>query len=180
MIDDRRIDPRSMLVDVLSRHRDAGEWVGQRFETAKRLSNATLGDVGQCFLEELCSHVGFDSEFPRDATGKRLGSEAWDMRIEGRTFELKTATEEVNGSFQFNHIRYHRDYEALLCIGISPSDIFVSAWTKAEVATGGAGHLVSMDKGTSATYKLTKRSEQLHQIDEFEDVVLDVLTKLGT
>lgn len=45
------------------------------------------------------------------------------MRIEGASFELKMATEDVHGSFQFNHIRYHRPYDALLCLGIAPENI---------------------------------------------------------
>jgi len=70
------------------------------------------------------------------------------------TFELKTATEDIGGSFQFNHLRYHREYDAVLCIGIAPSDIYMGSWTKADVATGAAGKLVSMEKGANASYKL--------------------------
>ena len=170
-------DARAILLGVLSRYADADKWVGQPFEHIKRLSNTKVGDVGQDFVEQLCRKIGFDCEFPLHATGKRSRTEAWDVRIEGATFELKTATEDVSGSFQFNHIRYHRPYDALLCIGIAPSDILMDVWTKAEVATGQAGTLVTMDKGSSATHKLTKRRQQLHPIESFEDRLLAVLTK---
>ncbi len=173
-------DARAILIDVLSRHADADKWVGQPFENIKRLSNTKVGDVGQDFVEALCHAIGFSCDFPVNAQGKRLRTAPWDVCLEGRTFELKTATEDVHGAFQFNHIRYHREYEALLCIGIAPAEILMGAWTKAEVATGGAGHLVSMDKGSSATHKLTKRREQLLSIREFENNVFDVLVRLDT
>ena len=171
-------DAGALLQGVLFRYADADKWVGQPFEHIERLSNTKVGDVGQDFVEALCGETGFDCEFPLHAKGKRSRTEAWDVRLEGRTFELKTATEDVKGAFQFNHIRYHRPCEALSCIGIAPGDVFMDAWTKADVVTGQAGHLVSMDKGSSATHKLTKRREQLHSISEFGDRILAVLATL--
>jgi len=169
----------AILLGVLERYADADKWVGQPFEPVKRLSNTKVGDVGQDFVEALCNELGFDCEFPTNTKGVRARTHPWDVRIEGCNFELKTATEDVSGAFQFNHIRYHREYDALLCIGIAPGDIFMGAWSKAEVATGKAGRLVSMDKGSSATHKLTKRPEHLKPISEFEDVLLAVLTQPG-
>ena len=91
---------------------------------------------------------------------------------------LKTATEDVGGASRFHHIRCHRPYDALLCIGIAPADIFMGAWSKADVATGRAGHLVSMEKGASASYKLTKKPDQLRPIAAFEDAMIDRLAAL--
>ena len=152
--------------------------VGQPFERIKRLSNCKVGDVGQDFVEALCNETGFACEFPVDARGKRLRTHPRDVRIEGRTLELKTAAEDVGDAFQFNHIRYRRPWEGLLCIGIGPAALFMGAWSKADVATGKAGHLVSMDKGSSATHKLSKRPDQLRAIAEFEDAMLDLLASL--
>ena len=105
---------------------------------------------GRILWSGLCEEIGFECEFPESAKGAgRQRQSPWDIRIEGVTFELKTATEDVSGSFQFNHIRYHREYEALLCVGISPNQIGFDAWSKAAVATGEAGKLVSMEKGGS-------------------------------
>ena len=120
-----------------------------------------------------------DCAFPTKADGGRSRNSPWDVRIEGVAFELKTATEDVKGSFQFNHIRYHRPYDALLCIGIAPESVSFGAWSKADVATGKAGHLVPMDSGTSATYKLTKRALQLRPIADFEDGLLDLIADLA-
>lgn len=90
------------------------------------------------------------------------------------TFEIKSATEDVSGSFQFNHIRHHRAYDALLCVGISPDDIYLGIWSKADIPPAKAGNLVSMDKGSSATFKLTKRKHGLVPIDRFEQSIRDL------
>lgn len=164
-------EPSQLLLEVLATYADADQWVGQTFERIRRIPNTQVGDVGQDFVERLCEETNFRCDFPMKDDGTRLRQNPWDIRIEGTAFELKTASEDVSGSFQFNHIRYHRPYDALLCIGISPSDIFMGAWSKADVTTGKAGTLVSMEKGANASYKLTKRPDQLVPISGFEKLV---------
>ena len=172
-------DAEAILLDVLSTYADANKWINAPFGAIKRLSNTKVGDAGQDFVELLCNELGFEVEFPERLEGQgRQRQSPWDIRIEGVTFELKTATEDVSGSFQFNHIRYHRDYEALLCLGISPDQIEFDAWSKAAVATGEAGSLVSMEKGGSASHKLTKRRGRIRPISEFEDHILDLIAAI--
>ena len=168
-----------ILLAVLARYSDANKWIGSSFEKIKRLSNTKVGDVGQDFVEELCNELGFDCEFPETTKkGTRSRQSPWDISIEDVTFELKTATEDVHGNFQFNHIRYHREYEALLCVGIAPNVVMFDAWSKADVSTGKAGHLVTMDMGSSATFKLTKKMPDLRPITQFEAHLLDVIGEL--
>lgn len=168
------VDARAILAAVLDGYADDNKWIGARFEAIKRLSNTKVGDVGQDFVERLCDELGFNTEFPEG----RSRQSPWDIRIEGSAFELKTATEDVHGAFQFNHVRYHRPYDGLLCVGISPDDISFDAWSKADVATGAAGHLVSMDQGSSATWKLTKRAGVLRPIADFESHLLDLIVQI--
>ncbi len=170
------LNEHEILLEVLSRHEDSDKWNEQMFEHIKRLSNSKVGDVGQDFVEALCKALGYDCEFPLNRKGQRARQNPWDIRIGSIAFELKTATEDVGGSFQFNHIRYHRHYDALLCIGIAPASIHVGAWTKAEVVTGKAGNLVSMEQGANASYKLTKKPDQLTPISKFDDLVLGLVT----
>ena len=171
-------DPLDILATVLAGYADADKWTDAPFEQIRRIPNTKVGDVGQDFVEQMCGEVGFDCEFPEKTGGKRRRQSPWDIRIEGRTFELKTATEDVSGAFQFNHIRYHREYEALLCIGIGPGDIFMGTWTKAAVVTGKAGKLVSMEKGANASYKLTKSPDHLEPIESFEGSIFELLAEL--
>lgn len=172
-------DPGDLLREVLAGYADADKWTGQPFERIRRIPNTKVGDVGQDFVEALCVDAEFVYEFPERGDGARRRQSPWDIRIGGTTFELKTASEDAHGAFQFNHIRYHRAYEALLCIGVGPDAIFMDAWSKADVTTGKTGTLVSMEKGASASYKLTKRPGQPCPIDAFEDRLLALLTKPG-
>lgn len=170
-------DPKAILLSVLERHGDADKWKGADFERIKRISNSKVGEVGQDFIERLCRCVGLSIAFPESDKGKRLKQSPWDVSIEGVKFELKTATEDVSGSFQFNHVRYHRPYDALLCLAISPADIRFACWSKPDVSTGKAGSLVTMEKGANASCKLTKRPDQLYPISDFEIGIMDLVTR---
>lgn len=169
-------DAHKILLEVLEKYEDADKWKGSPFEHIKRLSNTKVGDIGQDFVERLCESLSIEIAFPEKIEGGRKRQSPWDIKIGELTFELKTATEDVSGSFQFNHIRYHREYDALLCVGISPSDIKFNVWTKGDVVTGKAGNLVTMEKGANASYKLTKKPSGLFIIDEFENRILELTT----
>lgn len=161
------INPNELLTEVLISHIDSAKWNDAPFERIKRVSNSKVGAVGQDFVEKLAVAGGVQVDFPSSPSGERLKQSPWDIALGGIKFELKTATEDVSGCFQFNHIRYHRKYDALICLGISPSEIFFQLWTKAEVTTGVAGNLVSMEKSANASYKLTKRPSSLLPIERF-------------
>ena len=161
------INEHDILLAVLAKYQNAAKWKGALFGHIKSVSNSHVGAVGQEFVAELCDRYGLKFEFPVGREGKRTLNAPWDIRIEGVSFEIKTATEDTSGSFQFNHVRHHREYQALLCIGIAPDEVVFDAWTKADIATGKAGNLASMDKGSSATFKLTKRRKVMRNIQEF-------------
>lgn len=147
------------------------KWDGSSFGKIKAVSNTKVGEVGQNFIEELCNVIGFNIGFPMGSNGVRSKQSPWDISIENINFELKTATEDTSGNFQFNHIRYHRDYQGLICLGVSPENLYFNVWSKADVATSKAGHLVSMEKQGNASYKLTKTIQSLYEISDFEIVI---------
>ncbi|MDE0328858.1 MAG: hypothetical protein OXI78_07210 [Anaerolineaceae bacterium] len=172
------IDHKALMQSVLIQYVNAKKWQGAPFGHIKSLSNSHVGNVGQDFIELLCKTIGFDCVFPATSRGTRSTQHPWDMRIEYATFEVKTATEDISGNFQFNHVRYHREYEALLCLGIAPSNLYFGAWLKDDVVTGRAGRLVTMDKGSSATFKLTKSKAQIHPIADFDSQIIELLALL--
>ena len=107
--------PSDILEEVLSGYEDSDKWENAPFERIKRISNTKVGDVGQEFIERLCKCIGFDIAFPMSVARKsdqhqkkssnknRARQSPWDIQIEGIQVELKTATEDTNGAFQFNH-----------------------------------------------------------------------------
>lgn len=154
------------------------KWIGAKYEGIKIVSNTAVGKVGQTFVESLCTALGLPFTVPTGTLGQRLNQSPWDIAIMGKEFELKTASEDVSGCFQFNHIRYHRPYEAAIFIGIAPDQILFDSWSKADLVTGKAGRLVSMEAGANASYKFTRRPAQLHPITDFETRVRALVATL--
>lgn len=172
------IDHKEILLDVLKSYQDADKWDNALYEQIKRISNTKVGDVGQSFIELLCKKLKYSCVFPLNKRGVRAKQSPWDIEINSVKFELKTATEDVSGAFQFNHIRYHRSYDGLICLGITPEEIYFNLWSKADVTTGKAGNLVSMEKEANASYKLTKRPEKLNPIKSFDDKLKDFIRSI--
>ncbi len=171
------IDAKSIMLEVFKLHNDASKWNNASFEHIKRVSNTKVGEVGQDFIEKLCEALEYECIFPLNKKGARAKQNPWDIQINNVQFELKTATEDVSGCFQFNHIRYHRPYHGVICLGVSPENIYFNLWSKAEVATGKAGNLVSMEKAANASFKLTKKPNQLYTIDKFKPILSSFLQK---
>ena len=145
-------DAIELMQSVIAGYQNNPKWINAPLGEIKTLSNTHIGDVGQDFVREWCHRLGLAWE----SSGSRQS--AWDARIEGITFEVKTATEDISGNFQFNHIRHHRQYQAILCLGIAPDAVLFDAWRKGDVAEGKAGRLVTMDRGSSATSSSTSNT----------------------
>ena len=164
-------NPVELFAEVLETFDNDSKWDNAILGKIKTISNTKVGSVGQMFIERLCEELRIPCEFPLNLAGKRKTQSPWDIKINGIKFELKTATEDTNHNYQYNHVRYHSPYEALLCLGVAPSDLYFGAWSKGDVVTGKAGNLVTMEKGANASYKLTKAASQLQTIENFYDVI---------
>jgi len=162
---------KRLFIDALEKNVDNPKWKSGDFMGIKTVSNTKVGSVGQDFIEGLCNALSIPYSFPLRKDNTRMTQSPWDIEIYGVKFELKTATEDTSGSFQFNHIRYHRPYDAVLCLGVTPKELYFGLWSKADVVTGKAGNLVSMEKGANASYKLTKKPSNLFPIVEFEQKI---------
>lgn len=165
------LDYKSLFIEALKKNTDSPKWNEGDFIGIKTVSNTKVGNVGQAFIESLCDVLSIPYNFPVKENNERLTQSPWDIEIYGVKFELKTATEDTSGSFQFNHIRYHRPYDAVLCLGVTPNELYFGIWSKADVVTGKAGNLVSMEKGANASYKLTRKPSNLFPITEFEQKI---------
>ncbi len=165
--------PVQLMQSVIARYANDNKWVNAPLGEIKSLSNTHIGDIGQNFVEEWCRQQGLTW------VGSGSRQSAWDARIAGITFEVKTATEDINGNFQFNHIRHHRDYQAVLCLGIAPDTVLFDAWRKGDVSEGRAGRLVTMDRGSSATFKLTKKRSDLRPVSEFSERIGEIVEALS-
>lgn len=171
-------DYGTLMDEAIAAAANDKKWLDSRFKGIKVVSNTAVGQVGQAFVESLCRALGLSFTVPVDKNGKRLNQSPWDIAILGKEFELKTATEDVKRCFQFNHIRYHRDYDAAIFVGIAPDQILFDCWSKADLVTKKAGKLVSMEKGANASYKFTRRPAQLYPIADFELRIRNLIATL--
>ena len=168
-------DYNSLMIDAINNNKNDDKWANAPFEGIKLVSNTAVGSVGQSFVRNVCNELGIANKPPITSKGKEAYNSPWDLKIENVTFEIKTASEDTKGRYQFNHVRLHREYDALLCIGISPDNIYFQVWTKAEIATGGAGKLTSMEKGGASDFKLSKSKKALLPIEMFEVALTDFI-----
>lgn len=157
----------ALFLEVIREHTPKTKWTEATLSPFRQVANTNRGDIGEGFLCRYLRRAGVS--VVRSATR----TEMRDLEIEGRRFEVKTASEDVSGAFQFDHIRLDRAYEYLLCLGVRPEEIRFGVWRKGEVSEGAAGTLVRKAEGRSTTHKLTKSVAALKPIEELPAWVLD-------
>ena len=163
----------ALMQEVIRRHSPKTIWTGSPLESFRRVANTNRGDIGEEFVYRYLKQFAI----PVSQSESRV--KEWDLMIAGKRFELKTASEDVGGAFQFNHIRLDRNYQYLLCLGIRPAAIMFRAWRKGAVSEGEAGRLVRMAEGQSVTYKLTKKPTHMMDIEDLPKWVGDTLMLVG-
>ena len=152
------VDPVKLMLEVIRENSPKSIWTDSPLESFRSVANTNRGDIGEEFIVRYLAAAGLEAA----KSSNRV--QEWDIKIGSDKLELKTASEDSNGSFQFNHIRLDRSYNVLLCLAVRPDDILFGAWRKGDVAEGKAGTLVRMAEGQSITFKLTRRTEHLQRI----------------
>ena len=164
------LDAVQLMLDVIRENSPHSVWVGSELESFRSVANTNRGDIGEEFVAR---YLRLQSVAVEKSPSR---NREWDIKIFDQKLEVKTASQDSGGSFQFNHIRLDRKYQFLLCLGVLPNEIMFGIWSKGEVAEGKAGTLVRMAEGQSITFKLTKKPSHLQPIDCMPDVIK---SKLG-
>lgn len=154
-------DHERLLLDILEAawgRRDA-KWRERPFEIAKLMSTTEKGNAVEDFAAALFRQTG-QTDVERHHS--RRGD--WDIRVGGTTFEVKCATMDTGGNFQFNGIRYDTKYDRLLVIGIAPDAVYFDIYRKQAIIDL---PLVPMRKGSNSDFKLTRPPSKLRRIAEF-------------
>ncbi len=159
-----------ILQHILDKENNQKKWDQCHFRKIKLINNRAVGTVGEKFVRKILENLNLNFNIPTQQT-------SWDIEITKSRIEIKTATEDTHGKFQFNHIRHHRSYDAVICIGIAPNNIYFNIYSKADIATEKVGKLVSMEKGANASFKLTKCISELQPINKFEVVLKEFLSE---
>lgn len=135
-------------------------WDRGKFVAIKSLSTTEKGNIAEDFAVWLAQHHGHQAKRHQSRRGE------WDIKIADKTLEVKTATQDINGNFQFNGIRYDTKYDLLLVVGVLPDSVLFNIYPRKDLMDM---PLVNMAKGTNATYKLTRQPSQLRPLSEFPD-----------
>ena len=158
-VEEMTVSPIDLMIEVIKENSPSSIWIGSPLEAFRSVANTNRGDIGEEFVARYLE--AHNVEFKKSAARNLY----WDIDILGKKFEVKTASEDSTGGFQFNHIRLDRRYDYLLCLGVRPNEIVYSIWTKGEVAEGKGGTLVRMAEGQSITFKLTKKPASMSKIE---------------
>ena len=156
------VNPVELLVRVIREHTPKDIWQGSPLMGYRLLGNTNRGEIGEEFIRRYLAQHGIET-----SNGNRTSE--IDLCIGSLRFEVKTASLGANGTFQFNHVRLDRMYAYLLCLGICPDRLVFNMWRKGEVAEHGAGTLVRMAEGQAVTYKLTKKLDDMADIEDLPD-----------
>lgn len=156
-----QVDYKKLFQQSIAKFPNNEKWLNGCFAGIKTATNTGVGNIGEDFILEYSKALGFDAKISENRT-------SWDIEINGIKYELKTATEDVHGKFQFNHFRTHRAYDAAICLGVSPDELYFGVITKKYLEKK---HLVSMEKGANASFKWTRSPNELHKITSFKSVI---------
>ena len=152
------VNPVKLFIKVIREHAPRDIWQGSPLIGYRMLGNTNRGEIGEEFIRRYLAQHDIKTN-----NGNRASRT--DFRIGDLRFEVKTASLGANGTFQFNHVRLDRMYDYLLCLGVCPDRLVFNMWRKGEVAEHKAGTLVRMAEGQAVTYKLTKKLEDMADIE---------------
>lgn len=165
--------PVELLVEIIKEHSPKDIWRDSPLVGYRLLGNTNRGEIGEEFVRRFLTAAGLEV-----SNGNRTSKT--DKIIEGRIFEIKTASIGANGTFQFNHVRLDRPYEFLLCLGICPNSVVFNVWRKGDVAENKAGRLVRMAEGQAVTYKLTKNLNDMKDVSEMKAYLDSILGHIAS
>ena len=124
------------------------KWLGSTYQAVKYSAPTNSGDFGEDVTTEIVN-ILLDLEAERVNKGKG----EFDIRLSEsrKTIEHKLATEDVNGSFQFNGLRKDNKYDFAFLLGVSPEALWYQMYPKKELNL-----TTAMTKNGSDSFKLTR------------------------
>ena len=109
---------------IISSFDTKGVWSeNSKFLGIRMLSNDLTGDIGEILLRDIFKECGYNVDFER---GKTSDDKDWDIIINGKTIEVKTATMGHKArTFQHEKFFRNRNYDIIWFIDFAPDDIYM-------------------------------------------------------
>lgn len=160
----------NFLLDLINKARirtSGDKWHrGGKFESIKPLPSSDKGEIIECFAIHLAQEAGYD------ACQHLMKRGDYDIVIADKRVEVKCATEDVHGKFQFNGISHTKEYDFLLVVGVSPDSVGFNIYTKKETTKKATVPMAKTARKTAGTtYKFTHTLGQLYSIARFKEVL---------
>ena len=127
-------------------------WQNSIFETLNKLKNDHSGKVGELFIETLCINGDINHEYKGDTLSK---DGTYDIIINNKKIEIKTAKIGIHNSFQHENIRTD-GYDYLIFLDITPSNIYITILPKFDlkIKSNIFERTPHLRKGSSDVYKI--------------------------
>ena len=139
----------------------------------KYASNTKAGTAGENLVCEVIRPI-IQEKYGKEATVRIINCGIGDFDVEVRvpfrrskkdrtiTFEVKVATEDVNGYHQFNNLKKHADYDYVFLVGISPEEIHFAVKSHKYL---NSRMTTRMSTGGGDSFKYTVRKEDLEELN---------------
>lgn len=92
----------------------------------------------------------------------------WDIKINNKKFEIKTASLDVNNKFQNERIKKDGDYFGLIFIGIAPNKIYIKCVKQTDINFDDLHN--REEAKTGAGYKWDFKPEEMTEIQTTEEL----------
>ena len=139
-------------------HGSSQKWAKGRLVGIKALSSTEKRNIAEAFVVWLARYYNLKAAPHESKRGE------YDVMVADKKLEVKMASEDISGKFQFNGIRYDTRYDFLCVLGISSDQVLFNIYPRSELLNL---TLVSMQKGANASYKLTRKKSELLDLSEF-------------
>ena len=107
---------------LAAKQNDSNQWHGSTLESIYDLKPDYAGKVGEHFIQQLCATGTVQCEYDEDVNSK---DGTYDVKINAKKVEIKTARLGVNGSFQHETLKTD-GYDYLLFIDITPTHFYIT------------------------------------------------------
>lgn len=130
------------------------KWENSAYGEVQKITNPTKGVLGERLTAEWLEKLGYLSEehgYVRRPVKEGKGKDNFDLLVlvhdELERVEVKLATQDVNGKYQFNWIAIDHDVAFIVFLGIDPDGVFLSVKTSGEIR----GYIQSPTPGRKLT-----------------------------
>ena len=113
----------SVVNNVHEEQTEENAWLGKRFEHIDLLKNDSVGKAGERYLNAVCKELGIPVAYEED---RILEDGTYDILMNVKKVEAKTARLGKGGSFQHENLREDEDCDVYAFVDITPEDLYLT------------------------------------------------------